>query len=207
VTVIDAANPVALVSAKDLGLSGTEIEEIDNSETFRDKLEAIRSRAAVLIGLASTPEEARQQCQAVPKIAFLSATKNYKTVGGGVIGEHEIDLVARMISMGTLHRAFPVTGAIPTVGAAMIEGTIAYEMLSPEGLDKEVIRLGHPGGIIEVGARVEKENGTYEYREAIVGRTARRLMEGYVLVPNRYFAKRAVEEKPAIHGAKEPHGE
>jgi len=207
VTVIDAANPVALVSAKDLGLSGTEIEEIDNSETIRDKLEAIRSRAAVLIGLASTPEEARQHCQAVPKIAFLSATKQYKTVGGGVIGEHEIDLVARMISMGTLHRAFPVTGAIPTVGAAMIEGTIAHEMLSPEGLDKEVIRLGHPGGIIEVGARVEKENGTYEYREAIVGRTARRLMEGYVLVPNRYFAKRAVEEKPAIHGAKVPHGE
>jgi 2-methylaconitate cis-trans-isomerase PrpF len=196
ITVIDAANPVALVSAKDLGLTGREIEEIDRSETLRNKLEAIRSRAAVLIGLASTPEEASQHSQAVPKIAFVTPPTDYRTVGGTVIGEHEADLVARMISMGALHRAFPVTGAIPTVGAAKIEGTIVHEMLGQEASEKEFIRLGHPGGIIEIGARVEKKNNSYEYSEAILGRTARRLMEGYVLVPNRSFQRRTAGREP-----------
>jgi 2-methylaconitate cis-trans-isomerase PrpF len=207
ISIVDAANPVVFVRARDFGLRGTEIYEIDRSVEVRQKLEAIRSRGAVMLGLASSPEEASEISQDVPKIAFVGKPQDYKAVTGKNIRKDELDMVGRIMSMGTLHKAYAATGAICTTGAAMIEGTIAHEMLGSEGLDKEVIRLGHPGGIIEVGARVEKENNTYEYREAIVGRTARRLMEGYVLVPNRYFAKRAVEEKPAIHGAKMPHGE
>ena len=48
------------------------------------------------------------------------------------------------------------------------------------------MRLGHPGGIIEVGAVVEETGGNFNYKEAILGRTARRLMEGHVLVPEKY---------------------
>lgn len=93
------------------------------------------------------------------------------------------------MTMGTLHKSFAVTGAIPTAGAAMIEGTVAHDMLGRRAKEGEAIRLGHPSGVIEIGARVEKMGKDYEFKEAILGRTARRLMEGYVLVPKRCFGK------------------
>jgi len=182
-TLIDAANPLIFIAPETIGLSGTEIEEIDTSETIKQKLEAIRSRAAVLIGLCETPQEATISCQAVPKIAIISEPRDYKTTGGRLVTKNEIDLVVRSMTMGTLHRAYQVTGAIPTAGAAMMEGTIIYERVNKEVLEKGIIRLGHPGGIIEAGAVVEKINNQYVFKEATIGRTARRLMEGYVMVP------------------------
>ena len=96
-------------------------------------------------------------------------------------------MVARMMSMGTLHKAYAVTGAICTTGAAGIEGTVVNEILGKYAIEGKEIRLGHPGGIISIGAVVEKRGATYEYKEAVVGRTARRLMDGYVYVPEKTF--------------------
>jgi 2-methylaconitate cis-trans-isomerase PrpF len=186
ISIVDAGNPVVFVRAADLGLNGTEIYEIDAGEDIREKLEAIRTAAAVLVGLASSPEEARQTSQAVPKIAFVSQPQDYQTAGGKWIRKDDIELVCRIMSMGTLHKAYAVTGAICTAGAAKIDGTVVSEMLTRKP-DGEEIRLGHPGGIISVGARIVKKEGGYEYEEAVLHRTARRLMEGYVLVPERYF--------------------
>ncbi len=188
-TVMDAANPVVMVPAQELGLTGIEIEEIDNSETIRAKLEAIRSLVAVKIGLAATPEEASQSSQAVPKIAFVAASQPYKTFSGRSIEADKIDLVARIMSMGTLHKSFAVSGAISVVGTAMVKGTVVHELVNQKNINSSVFRIGHPGGMIEVGAKVDTKNNTYEYKEAILGRTARRLMEGHVLVPQRYFNK------------------
>jgi 2-methylaconitate cis-trans-isomerase PrpF len=142
-TIIDAANPLVLVAARDLGLTGIEIEEIDNRPDIRDGLEAIRSRVTVV--------------------------------------------VARVISMGALHKAFAVTSAIPAAGAARVKGTIVDELLGHGALEKKFVRLGHPGGVIEVGVELKGQGGGATYSKAIVGRTARRLMEGYVLVPEKYF--------------------
>lgn len=188
-TVMDAANPIVMVPAQELGLTGIEIEEIENSETIKDKLEAIRSMAAVRIGLASTPEEASRLSQAVPKITFVSPPQPYKTLGGIDISANQIDLTARIMSMGTLHKSFAVSGAISVVGTAMIKGTVVHELVNQKNINSSVFRIGHPGGMIEVGAKVDTKNNTYEYKEAILGRTARRLMEGHVLVPQRYFNK------------------
>ncbi|UCH20311.1 MAG: 3-methylitaconate isomerase [Deltaproteobacteria bacterium] len=185
-TVIDAANPVILVSGDVLDLEGTEIERIDNDKTIKGKLERIRCAVAVEIGLAETIEEATQRSQAVPKIAFVSAPKSYRTLGGTAVDVGQVDLVARMMSMGTLHKSFAVSGAVATAGAARIPGTVLHDLMSPEARKKEIMRLGHPGGIIEVGAVVEEIKGNFNYKEAILGRTARRLMEGYVLVPQKY---------------------
>jgi len=80
-----------------------------------------------------------------------------------------------------------VTGAIPTAGAARVRGTIVDEILVHGALEKKFVRLGHPGGVIEVGTELNRKGDEYIYSEAILGRTARRLMEGYVLVPERYF--------------------
>ena len=184
-TIIDAANPVVLVQAAVLDLEGTEIEKIDSDETIKEQLERIRCTVAVEIGLAESIEEATQRSQAVPKIAWVSAPKSYQTLGGKTVDVAEIDLVARMMSMGTLHKSFAVSGAVATAGAARIPGTVVHDLMSPEAGTKEIMKLGHPSGIIEVGAVVVETKGNFNYKEAILGRTARRLMEGYVLVPEK----------------------
>jgi len=186
-TIIDAANPVVLVHASILDLEGTEIERIDTDENLKAQLERIRCTAAVEIGLAETIEEATQRSQTVPKIALVAAPKSYQTLGGKAVDMAEVDLVARMMSMGTLHKSFAVTGAIPTAGAARVPGTVVYGLVPPESRKNDSVRIGHPGGIIEVGASVKESGDGFVYQEAVLGRTARRLMEGYVLVPEKYF--------------------
>ena len=185
-TIIDAANPVIFVQAAELDLEGTEIEKIDTDETIKAQLERIRCTVAVEIGLAETIEAATQRSQAVPKIACVSAPKSYQTLSGNAVDVAEIDLVARMMSMGTLHKSFAVSGAVAIAGAARISGTVVHDLMLPEASQKEIMRLGHPGGIIEVGAVVEEIKGNFNYKEALLARTARRLMEGYVLVPEKY---------------------
>ncbi len=184
-TIIDAANPVVLVRAAVLDLEGTEIERIDTDETIKAHLESIRCAVAVEIGIAETIEEATQRSQAVPKIAWVSAPKSYQTLGGKAVDVAEVDFVARIMSMGTLHKSFAVSGAVAAAGAARIPGTVVHDLMSPEAGKKEIMRLGHPGGIIEMGAVVEETGGNFNYKEAILGRTARRLMEGCVLVPEK----------------------
>jgi len=186
VSIVDAANPVVFVPASQIGLTGTEIDEIDAPQN-RSKLEAIRSHAAVMIGLARSPEEASLKTQAVPKMAVVSPPQAYKATNGEVIDASQIDVTARIMSMGALHRSYAVTGAICTVGAAMMEGTVVHDVLAPASHGKQMIRLGHPGGTIEIGAVVEKSGGACIYREAVLGRTARRLMQGHVLVPAKHF--------------------
>jgi 2-methylaconitate cis-trans-isomerase PrpF len=190
VSIVDAANPVVFVQAKALGLKGTEIYDIDNRVEVREALEAIRSRAAVLLGLASSPEEAGQISQDVPKVAFVSEARDYETVSGKLIRSSDIEIVARIMSMGTLHKAYAVTGAICTAGAAKIEGSVVQEILADDASDKDEIRLGHPGGVIPVGVEMEKDHNSYRYRKALVYRTARRLMDGQVYVPERHFTQR-----------------
>jgi len=186
-TIIDAGNPWVLVPAAELDLIGTEIEEIDQSQQIREKLEAIRSTAAVLIGLASNPAEASRRSQSVPKIAFLSAPRQYETLDGQTIKRDQIDMVARVMSMGALHKALAVSCAVAAAGAAAVEGTIMESILDPGQTGQNHYRLGHPGGVFEVGARIQKQGPHCEYVEASFGRTARRLMEGYVLVPEGCF--------------------
>jgi 2-methylaconitate cis-trans-isomerase PrpF len=187
ITIIDAANPVVLVRAEDIGLTGVEIDEVDASETITSTLETIRCKAAVLIGLAASEEEATQRSQAVPKIAFIAEAKPYTTTGGDAITAQDVDLVGRIMSMGTLHRSYAVSGGIATAGAAMIPGTVAFDLLQGDARGKDVLRIGHPGGIIDIGAVIEVEGDQRAYKEAVIGRTARRLMEGYVLVPEANF--------------------
>ncbi|MBW1888036.1 MAG: 3-methylitaconate isomerase [Deltaproteobacteria bacterium] len=187
ISIVDAANPVLFVRAGDLGLTGTEIDKIDNDKEIKERLEEIRCRGAVKLGFASSPEEARKLGDDLPKIAFVSDPQDYQTVSGKTVHKDEIDIVARIMTMGTLHKAYAVTGAICTTGAAKIEGTIVHEVLGKNAFKKRNVRLGHPGGIISIEVAMEKRGDIYEYREAVLNRTARRLMAGYVYVPQKYF--------------------
>lgn len=188
VTIIDAANPVVLVRAEDIGLAGIEIDEIDATDGIKARLEAVRCQAAVRIGLAASEEEATMRSQAVPKIAFVTSPKSYTTTGGHTVRAQDIDITARIMSMGTLHRSYAVSGGISTAGAAMIPGTVAYDLLSENARKNELLRIGHPGGIIDIGAVIGIKGDQCHYQEAVIGRSARRLMEGYVLVPKKHFS-------------------
>jgi 2-methylaconitate cis-trans-isomerase PrpF len=186
ISIVDAANPLVFFKASALGLKGTEISEIDAGEELREKIEFIRAQAAVMVGLAETRQEASERSQAVPKIAFVSEPQTYESLSGRRIEKNDIDLVGRIMSMGTLHKAYAATGAICTAGAARIKGTVVNQVSADVPEDRR-IRLGHPGGIIPVGARLTVKDNHYVYEEAVIDRTARRLMEGYVLVPEKYF--------------------
>jgi len=181
ISIVDAANPVVFVQASRIGLSGKEIDKMD-TPAIREKLEAIRSHAPVLAGLAESPEDGRKK-QTVPKMAVVSPPKSYHAVNRTPVDRTAIDLTVRMMSMGRLHRSYAVTGAICTVGTAMIPGTVVHEVARSKGADRPSMLLGHPGGAIEGGAVLEKGVDGYLYQEAVVGRTARRLMDGYVRVP------------------------
>lgn len=188
VSCVDAANPFVFVRAESLGLNGTETDELDRRTEIASRLEAVRCQAAVRLGITATAEEATRRSQAVPKVAMVAPPKAYTASNGRAIKAHEVDLLARMMSMGTLHRAYAVSGAVATAGAAMIPGTVVYDLVAGNARGKNLLCIGHPGGAIDVGAVMENPSANCVYKEAVLGRTARRLMEGHVLVPERCFS-------------------
>ncbi len=185
VSIVDAANPAVFVRAHDIGLQGTENADGELGPRAPGLLEDIRRHAACRLGFASTPEEAGESSQAVPKIVFCSSPQTYADLSGRLIEPGDIDLTARVISMGALHKAFAVTAAICTAGAAQIEGTVVHELARID--HHPDVRVGHPGGVLPVGARVTKCGDRAHFEEAVLERTARRLMEGSVLVPAATF--------------------
>ena len=183
-SLVDATNPMVFVRAKDLGLDGTERpEDLDARGGLPERLEAIRGAAAVRMGLARTPEDAARTSSAVPKIAIVAPSTGYRTLSGAAVEPHAVDLVARIVSMGKVHRAFALTGAMCLAVAARIPGTIPHEAVALAGAGGDV-RIGHPSGILPVAAAVARgADGAPVAQTVTVYRTARRLMEGFVLVP------------------------
>lgn len=184
VSLVDAANPVVFVRPADLGLRGTELpDSVDADSQLLQRLEAIRAHGAVRMGMAKTPEDATKRSPGVPKIAFVSAPAPYTNTAGRTVDPAQLDLVGRIMSMGRLHRSYALTGAICTGVAALIEGTIVYDVVREGAGTDRTIRIGHPAGIIEAGAKVARRGDQWIAEKVITRRTARRLMEGVTLVP------------------------
>jgi 2-methylaconitate cis-trans-isomerase PrpF len=180
VSLVDAGNPVVFVRAERLGLDLRETRSLQ-APSVRARIEAVRARAAVLLGLAASDEEASRSVQTVPKIAVVAPPVDYPTLSGDVLSRDRIDVTARIMTMGELHKAYSVSGAICTAGAACIEGTVVHEAVAGETLGP--LRIGHPSGVFEIDATMVRKDGQDHYAKAMVGRTARRIMHGYVYVP------------------------
>lgn len=179
VSIVDAANPLVFVRAKDLGISGSELPaEIDGNPELLKKMLAIREAASVAAGIAKTLDEAKM-VPAVPKFCFVAEPATYKTVSGTVISQIEIDLQGRMLSMGKLHPTYAITGGVCTGVAAKIPGTIVNQIVGSAALQSE-IRIGHCGGTLSVGAEIEEDAGVFKAVCGTVYRTARVLMKGEV---------------------------
>jgi len=189
-SIVDAGNPVVFFRASRLGLRGVESPlEIDGDAQLLDSIERIRGHAAQEIGMVDDWREAAERSPYVPFIAMVEPRQSYQTLGGKerVEGD-QVDFVSWLLFMLKMHKAYPITGTVCTGAAARIPGTIVHEVadLSP---GTQVVHIGHPSGVIEVETEVEFVESEPVLRRALVGRTARRIMEGYVFVPEHVFSQ------------------
>lgn len=182
VTVIDASTAAVLVRAEDLGLKGTELLELNENRELMQRLEWIRGIAAQKCGFVQRWEDARELAAAVPDVTIVAGPKTYASLDQTVICGEDMDICSRTICLGLVHKAYPVTGGIATGAAAMLEGTVAYDLARKKDYaaadGDAVMRIGHPSGILEVG--IEINDGDVE--SVSVVRTARRIMKGFVYV-------------------------
>jgi len=194
-SLVDAGNPGVFVRAADVGLTATETaEELDAIPGMLDKLERIRSVAAMAMGLVDDAERATESSPAIPKMAVVAPPITYQGVNGTIHAE-TIDIVARIMTMQRTHRAYALTGAIALAAAASLPGTIVAEAARTPPGDVTQIRLGHPAGTMNLEVLTAQTNGSKQLLKVIAERTARRLMDGYVYIPKRVWATTANVEK------------
>ena len=184
-TMISAGIPTVFVNAEDIGYQGTELREAINGDPAQlARFEQIRVAGALRMGLIKTPEEAATR-QHTPKIAFVSPPKSYQASSGKQIEAGEVDLLVRALSMGKLHHAMMGTCAVAIGTAAAVPGTLVN--LAAGGGAREAVRFGHPSGTLRVGAQAALVDGQWTVTKAIMSRSARILMEGWVRVPGDSF--------------------
>ena len=184
-TMISAGIPTVFVNAEDIGYTGTELREAINTDPQAlAKFEQVRIAGALRMGLIKTPEEAAKR-QHTPKIAFVAKPQDYVASSGKTIVAGEIDLLVRALSMGKLHHAMMGTCAVAIGTAAAVPGTLVN--LAAGGGARTAVRFGHPSGTLRVGAEAVQVNGEWTVTKAIMSRSARVLMEGWVRVPGDAF--------------------
>jgi probable AcnD-accessory protein PrpF len=181
-TLINAGNPTIFVDAESLGLRGDEMQaSINGDAALLARCEALRAEAAVRMGLAASLAEATERRPHTPKLAFVAPPRPYVASSGRRVESSMIDLTARILSMGKLHHAMTGTGAVAIAVAAVIPGTVVNRLTAIRGSGE--IRFGHPSGVTTVGAEAELRDGEWVVARVMISRSARRLMEGHVLVP------------------------
>ena len=181
VTMINAGIPAVFVNAADLGYTGTELQpDINEDKAALARLEAIRVAGALRMGLIQSPEEAIKR-QHSPKVVFVAPPQDYVSSGNKSIKAGDIDLNARALSMGKLHHAMMGTASVAIATAAAVPGTLVNAAAG--GGQRDAVRFGHPSGTLRVGAEVGQVDGYWVATKAVMSRSARILMEGWVRVP------------------------
>lgn len=184
-TMINAGIPTIFVNAEAIGYIGTELQDAINSDADAlAKFETIRAYGAVRMGLIKHIDEAAQR-QHTPKVAFVAKPQSYVSSSGKQVNATEIDLLVRALSMGKLHHAMMGTAAVAIGTAAAIPGTLVN--LAAGGGERTAVRFGHPSGTLRVGAEATQVNGEWTVKKAIMSRSARVLMEGWVRIPGDTF--------------------
>ncbi|WP_332876758.1 2-methylaconitate cis-trans isomerase PrpF [Massilia sp. S19_KUP03_FR1] len=179
-TMINAGIPTIFLNAADLGYTGAELQDaINGNPQALARLEAIRAHGAVRMGLIDHVDQAAQR-QHTPKLAFVAPPAGYTAASGKQVAANDIDLLVRAMSMGKLHHAMMGTAAVAIGAAAAIPGTLVS--LAAGGA-REAVRFGHPSGTLRVGAAALQANGAWSVTKAVMSRSARVLMEGWVRVP------------------------
>src|SRR5690606_39095725 len=184
-TMINAGIPTVFVNAADIGYTGTELQDaINNDAGALAMFETIRAHGALRMGLIRSLDEAAKR-QPTPKVAFVAPPQDYVASSGKHVKASDIDLVVRALSMGKLHHAMMGTCAVAIATAAAVPGTLVN--LAAGGVERNAVRFGHPSGTLRVGAEARQVNGEWTVTKAVMSRSARILMEGWVRVPADTF--------------------
>ena len=184
-TLITAGIPTVFVNAQDIGFAGTELQPaVNGDKALLARLEDIRVAGALAMGLIRTAEEAATR-QHTPKIAWVAPPQDYLSSAGKPIAAGDIDVNVRAMSMGKLHHAMMGTASVAIATAAAIPGTLVNQAAG--GGAREVVRFGHPSGTLRVGAQAQQVDGQWTVTRAVMSRSARILMEGWVRVPQGSF--------------------
>ena len=184
-TMINAGIPTIFVNADAIGYTGTELQDAINGDPEAlARFEKIRAYGAVRMGLIKDVSEAAKR-QHTPKVAFVARPAAYVSSSGKSVAATDVDLLVRAMSMGKLHHAMMGTAAVAIGTAAAIPGTVVNAAAG--GSEREAVRFGHPSGTLRVGAQAAQVDGAWEVKKAIMSRSARVLMEGWVRVPGDAF--------------------
>ena len=184
-TLINAGIPTIFINAADIGYTGTELQDAINNDTAAlEKFETIRAYGAVKMGLIKDISEAAKR-QHTPKVAFVAPPTDYVSSSGKAVKATDIDLLVRALSMGKLHHAMMGTAAVAIGTAAAVTGTLVN--IAAGGGEKSAVRFGHPSGTLRVGAEAKLVDGQWTVTKAIMSRSARTLMSGWVHVPEDCF--------------------
>ncbi|WP_058974501.1 2-methylaconitate cis-trans isomerase PrpF [Pseudomonas syringae] len=182
-TMINAGIPTIFVNAADIGYTGTELQGDINADPLAlARLETIRAYGAVRMGLIGSIDEAATR-QHTPKVAFVAGPADYVSSSGKPVAAQDVDLLVRAVSMGKLHHAMMGTAAVAIGTAAAIPGTLVN--LAAGGQARSAVRFGHPSGTLRVGAQALQGAGGWKVTKALMSRSARVLMEGWVRVPQQ----------------------
>ncbi|WP_126428119.1 PrpF domain-containing protein [Brevibacillus marinus] len=181
---VDVVNPFVYVPSDALGLKGTELnsELAGNSELLAE-LDMIRCDAAVRSGMEKSVQDAKQ-APAVPKVAIVAKPQDYVTSSGQLIKAEEVDIVAKMLSMGRFHRTFAGSGLYNLAAAVLLPGTVAQQLAAKkESSGPQIVRIGHPEGVAHVRVALTEDGQDV----AFVGleRTARRIIKGDLYIPEK----------------------
>jgi hypothetical protein len=184
-TMINAGIPTIFLNAEQIGRTGTELQDAINGDPKALAMfETIRAYGAVRMGLIKHVDEAAKR-QHTPKVAFVAKPADYVASSGKAVAAADVNLLVRALSMGKLHHAMMGTAAVAIGTAAAIPGTLVN--LAAGGGALDAVRFGHPSGTLRVGAQATQEGGEWVVKKAIMSRSARVLMEGWVRVPGDAF--------------------
>lgn len=179
VSMVDASNGCCFIDAASVGVAGTESpEELEAMTDLMARLDDIRRSCGVLMGLGKTREKISLLS---PRVAIVSAPATFMSLEGVGYPPESFDIGTRMLSMGRPHRAVPLASALCLGVACRIEGTIPQRLAGR--IAGAEVRVGNPSGLLSVGAEVRYEAGAWVADSAVSFRTARRLMQGQVAIP------------------------
>lgn len=172
VTCIDMAMPMILIDTHQMGKMGGESpNELDSDLAFMQRLEKIRLKAGAAMGFGDVTGKV------IPKPVLLS-----KPAAGGTIK-------VRYFMPHNCHKSLAITGSIGISTAIIIEGSVAQKIISCQSNDAltSIVTIEHPSGKITVS--LLKDGEQIENTQAAVLRTARKLFEGNVCVPEAALAE------------------
>jgi 2-methylaconitate cis-trans-isomerase PrpF len=187
VSVIDMANVCLFVRASDVGMDHEQdVVALQNDRSVVSRLEKIRETVALELGVIGAKNVAEELLVAVnPMLFIVGKPRSYKTLSGTEVAKDAFDLFARSITRSAFSKAYPGSGSIATGVSCGIPGTISAEILRdvPRMESPYAVRVGHPGGILEMETVIQQDSRkNYVVESAVVGRTARVLMEGVAFI-------------------------